>query len=143
MALINGLRYCSVLLLTGMLFGCDNGDFYFKVKESQMHRDYISKHYMDEDEGYELIEVPEDFFGELPIDYDLTFYAKNGKLVHNKIWESQGSESKVIIPIKYGKAHGKCLSFNWNKNDYDFNNKNILVIVGAFKKIWKNFVKFK
>lgn len=27
--------------------------------------------------------------------------------------------------------------------DYDFNNKNILVIVGAFKKIWKNFVKFK
>lgn len=124
MALINGLRYCSVLLLTGMLFGCDNGDFYFKVKESQMHRDYISKHYMDEDEGYELIEVPEDFFGELPIDYDLTFYAKNGKLVHNKIWESQGSESKVIIPIKYGKAHGNCLSFNWNKNDYDFNNNN-------------------
>lgn len=124
MALINGLRYCSVLLLTGMLFGCDNGDFYFKVKDSQMHRDYISKHYMDEDEGYELIEVPEDFFGELPIDYDLTLYAKNGKLVHNKIWESQGSESKVIIPIKYGKAHGKCLSFNWNKNDYDFNDNN-------------------
>jgi antitoxin component YwqK of YwqJK toxin-antitoxin module len=124
MALINGLRYCSVILLTGMLFGCDNGDFYFKVKDSQMHRDYISKHYMDEDEGYELIEVPEDFFGELPIDYDLTLYAKNGKLVHNKIWESQGSESKVIIPIKYGKAHGKCLSFNWNKNDYDFNDNN-------------------
>jgi antitoxin component YwqK of YwqJK toxin-antitoxin module len=124
MALTNGLRYCSVLLLTGMLFGCDNGDFYFKVKESQMHRDYISKHYMDEDEGYELKEVPEDFFRELPVDYDITLYAKNGKLVHNKIWESEGSESKVIIPIKYGKAHGKCLSFNWNKNEYDFNNNN-------------------
>jgi dTDP-4-amino-4,6-dideoxygalactose transaminase len=27
--------------------------------------------------------------------------------------------------------------------DYDFNDKNILVIVDAFKKIWKNFIKFK
>jgi|GEM_PF-1746512 len=124
MALTNGLRYCSVLLLTGMLFGCDNGEFYFKVKESRLHRDYISKYYMDEDKGYELKEVPEDFFGGLPIYKDFTFYSKNGKLVHNKIWESQGSGLKLIIPIKYGKAHGKCLSFNWSKNDYDFNDNN-------------------
>ena len=111
MALTNGLRYCSVLLLTGILFGCDNGDFYILVKEEKVHKDYINKYYMNEDEGFELKEVPEDFCGGLPYCADFTFYSKNGKLVHNKIWESQGSGSKLITPIKYGKAHGKCLIF--------------------------------
>ena len=124
MALINGLRYCSVLLLTGMLFGCDNGDFYILVKEEKVHKDYISKYYMDEVEGFELKKVPEDFGVEgLPIK-DFTLYSKNGKLVHNKIWEShwesQVSGSKLIIPIKYGKAHGKCLSFTWSIDDYNY-----------------------
>lgn len=129
----NGLRYCSVLLLTVMLFACDKGDFYILVKEEKVHKDYIKKYYMNEDEGYELKEVPEDFFGELPIPYDFTFYSKNGELVHNKIWESKGSESKVIIPIKHGKAHGKCLSFNSSiDNNYDGDLKSNLILASEY-----------
>ena len=100
MALTNGLRYCSVLLLIVMLFGCDNGDFYILVKEEKVHKDYINKYYMDEDEGFELKEVTsEDLsinglwlfdsdFNYFNIDLEnITFYDNDGKLINNKTYE--------------------------------------------------------
>jgi len=125
MALTNGLRYCSVLLLTGMLFGCDNGDFYILVKEEKVHKDYISKYYMDEDEGFELKEVTsEDLsinslwlwdseFNYCNIQLDnITFYDNDGKLINNKTYEGAFNAEVALMP-KFGVVKDAMEELGW------------------------------
>ena len=125
MALTNGLRYCSVLLLTGILFGCDNGDFYILVKEEKVHKDYISKYYMDEDEGFELKEVTSEdlsinglWLWDSEFNYfniqleNITFYDNDGKLINNKTYEGAFNAEVALMP-EFGAVKDAMEELGW------------------------------